>query len=159
MTAIPAGQDVTGTRQLAAWRERVMPPVEQLAADLWSIPVPIPNNPLRYVSSYAFAADGGLVLLDTGWAADSAWELVSGLGSIGASPADVSGVLVSHMHLDHSGLAGRLRDASGAWIAMHPADRAVIANPSLRDPELAVAREVAFLVSLVASPSEAAVAV
>ena len=34
MTAIPAGQDVTGTRQLAAWRERVMPPVEQLAGDL-----------------------------------------------------------------------------------------------------------------------------
>ena len=63
MTAIPAGQDVTGTRQLAAWRERVMPPVEELAADLWSIPVPIPNNPLRYVNSYAFASGGGLVLL------------------------------------------------------------------------------------------------
>jgi hypothetical protein len=40
MTAIPAGQDVTGTRQLAAWRELLIPPVEQLAADLWSIPVP-----------------------------------------------------------------------------------------------------------------------
>jgi len=160
MTAIPAGQDVTGTRQLAAWRERVMPPVERLAGDLWSIPVPIPNNPLRYVSSYAFAAGRGLVLLDTGWAADSSWEaLVSGLESIGASPSDVSGVLVSHMHLDHAGLAGRLREASGAWIAMHPADRAVIANPALRDPELAVAREVAFLVSLGATADEAATAV
>jgi glyoxylase-like metal-dependent hydrolase (beta-lactamase superfamily II) len=160
MTAVPAGQDVTGTRQLAAWRERVMPPVEQLAGDLWSIPVPIPNNPLRYVSSYAFATGGGLVLLDTGWAADSSWEaLVAGLGAIGASPADVHGVLVSHMHLDHAGLAGRLRDASGAWIAMHPADRAIIANPSLRDPELMVARELAFMVTLGASAIEAAEAV
>ena len=70
MTAIPAGQDVTGTRQLEAWRERVMPPVEKLAGDLWSIPVPIPNNPLRYVNAYAFASGGGLVLLDTGWPAD-----------------------------------------------------------------------------------------
>ena len=160
MTAIPAGQDVTGTRQLAAWRERVMPPVEKLAADLWSIPVPIPNNPLRYVNSYAFASGGGLVLLDTGWPADTAWEaLVAGLESIGAGTADVRGVLVSHMHLDHAGLTGRLREASGAWIAMHPADRAIIANSALRDPERAVAREVAFLRSLGASADEAAASV
>ena len=143
MTVIPAGQDVTGTRQLAAWRERVMPPVEQLAGDLWSIPVPIPRNPLRYVSSYAFASGGGLVLLDTGWAAEESWQaLVAGLGSIGASPQDVRGVLVSHMHLDHAGLAGRLRDASGAWIAMHPADRALIASPDMRDAEQAVSGQV-----------------
>jgi glyoxylase-like metal-dependent hydrolase (beta-lactamase superfamily II) len=160
MTAIPAGQDVTGTRQLAAWRERVMPPVEELAGDLWSVPVPIPDNPLRYVNSYAFATGGGLVLLDTGWPADTAWEaLVAGLESIGAGVADVRGVLVSHMHLDHAGLTGRLRDASGAWIAMHPADRAVIANSALRDPERAVAREVAFLRSLGASADEAAATV
>jgi glyoxylase-like metal-dependent hydrolase (beta-lactamase superfamily II) len=160
MTAVPAGQDVTGTRQLAAWRARVMPPVEELAGDLWSVPVPIPDNPLRYVNSYAFATGGGLVLLDTGWPADSAWEaLVAGLESIGAGAADVRGVLVSHMHLDHAGLAGRLRDASGAWIAMHPADRAVIASSALRDPERAVAREVAFLRSLGASADEAAATV
>jgi glyoxylase-like metal-dependent hydrolase (beta-lactamase superfamily II) len=160
MTAIPAGQDVTGTKQLSAWRERVMPPVEQLAGDLWSVPVPIPNNPLRYVNSYAFEADGGLVLLDTGWPADAAWEaLVSGLAAIGASLSDVRGVLVSHMHLDHAGLAGRLREASGAWIAMHPADTAIIANPDQRDASGAVAREVAFLLSLGASGDEATAAV
>ena len=65
---------------------------------------------------------------------------MAGLESIGAGVADVRGVLVSHMHLDHAGLAGRLRDASGAWIAMHPADRALIANSALRDPERAVSR-------------------
>src|ERR1700743_25291 len=92
MTAIPAGQDVTGTRQLAAWRERVMPPPEELAGDLWSIPVPIPNNPLRYVNSYVFATGGGLVLLDTGWPADTAWEaLGAGLASIGAGGAGAWG--------------------------------------------------------------------
>src|SRR5580658_8344729 len=157
MTAIPAGQDVTGTKQLDAWRERVMPPVEELAVDLWSIPVPIPNNPLRYVNSYAFAADGGLVLLDTGWPADTAWEaLTAGLEAIGAGLPDVRGVLVSHMHLDHAGLTGRLRDASGAWIAMHPADRAIIANPNLRDPARFAAREAAYLRTLGASAEEAA---
>jgi glyoxylase-like metal-dependent hydrolase (beta-lactamase superfamily II) len=160
MTAIPVGQDVTGTRQLAAWRERVMPPVEKLAGDLWSVPVPIPNNPLRYVNAYVFAAGGGLVLLDTGWPADTAWEaLVAGLESIGAGVAEVRGVLVSHMHLDHSGLIGRVREASGAWVAMHPADRALIADSAWRDPERAVAQEVAFLRSLGASAPEAAASV
>ena len=127
MTAIPAGQDVTGTRQLAAWQERVMPPVEQLAADLWSVPVPIPASPLRYTSSYVFGAVGGLYLLDSGWDTEEAWgALVAGLGSIGAGPADVRGVLVTHMHFDHSGLVGRLREASGVWVAMHPADIEVL---------------------------------
>jgi glyoxylase-like metal-dependent hydrolase (beta-lactamase superfamily II) len=160
VTAIPAGQDVTGTRQLEAWRQRVMPPVEQLAGDLWSIPVPIPNNPLRYVSSYVFGCHGGLVLLDTGWDADESWQaLAAGLAEIGASPRDVRGVLVSHMHFDHVGLAGRVRAASGAWVAMHPADRAVLSGGRFLDPEIAVAEETAFLCSLGASASEAAAAV
>ena len=133
---------------------------QQLAGDLWSIPVPIPNNPLRYVSSYAFASGGGLVLLDTGWAAEESWQaLVAGLGSIGASVEDVRGVLVSHMHLDHAGLAGRVREASGAWVAMHPADRALLASADLGDPERAVALELAFLRSLGASADEAAASV
>jgi glyoxylase-like metal-dependent hydrolase (beta-lactamase superfamily II) len=160
MTAVPAGQDVTGTKQLEAWQARVMPPVEQLAADLWSIPVPIPNNPLRYVSSYAFGSGGGLVVLDTGWNAEESWQtLVAGLESIGASPGDVRGVLVSHMHFDHFGLAGRLKEASGAWVAMHPADRAVIARMRELDPGAWVHAEAAFLLRLGASPEEAAASV
>jgi len=160
VTAIPAGQDVTGTRQLEAWRQRVLPPVEELAGDLWSIPVPIPDNPLRYVSSYAFGTGAGLVLLDTGWDADESWQaLVAGLESIGASPRDVLGVLVSHMHFDHVGLAGRVRDASGAWVAMHPADREVLAGGRFIDPQIAVAQETAFLRILGAPASEAAAAV
>jgi glyoxylase-like metal-dependent hydrolase (beta-lactamase superfamily II) len=36
--------------------------------------------------------------------------------------ADVRGVLVTHIHPDHYGLAGRVRAASGAWVALHPED-------------------------------------
>jgi glyoxylase-like metal-dependent hydrolase (beta-lactamase superfamily II) len=155
-----AGERVSGIRQWEAWRERVMPPVEELAADLWSIPVPIPDNPLRYVSAYAFASGGGLVLLDSGWDSAESWRaLCSGLAAIGAAPADVRGVLVTHMHVDHAGLAGRLRDTSGAWIAMHPADRALISLLRSQGASGAVADEVAFLRSLGAPAAEAAEAV
>ena len=34
-----------------------LPPVERVRPGLWSIPVPIPNNPLRYVLVYAFETD------------------------------------------------------------------------------------------------------
>ena len=34
--------------------------------------------------------------------------------------------MVTHIHPDHYGLAGRIRETSGAWIALHPADAALI---------------------------------
>ena len=120
----PGELTITGTAQREAWLRRVMPPAEQLDQDLWSLPVPIPANPLRYVSVYAFGTGEGLVLIDAGWGAEESWlALRAGLDSIGAEMADVRGVLVTHMHFDHVGLAGRIRQASGAWIAMHPVER------------------------------------
>jgi glyoxylase-like metal-dependent hydrolase (beta-lactamase superfamily II) len=77
---------------------------------IWSIPVPIPNNPLRYVLVYALETDKGPYIVD------------AGLSTAGFAIADVQGVLVTHIHPDHYGLAGRVREASGAWVALHPAD-------------------------------------
>jgi glyoxylase-like metal-dependent hydrolase (beta-lactamase superfamily II) len=150
--------EITGTAQHDAWQARTFPPVEQLRADLWSIPVPIPHNPLRYVSVYAFALDGGgLGLLDTGWESDEGWAaLGGGLAQIGGSVDDVRGVLVTHMHFDHLGLAARVREVSGAWVAMHPADAATVGHWSDRGAAAMASAEVDFLVGLGADPVEAA---
>ena len=120
--------EITGTVQRQAWLAREVPPVEQLRADLWSVPVPMPDSPLRYVTAYVFAlAGGGLGMVDTGWDSDDAWHsLQAGLRALGGDVSDVRGVLVTHMHGDHNGLSGRVRDASGAWVAMHPADAAIV---------------------------------
>jgi len=148
--------DITGTAQHEAWQQKALPPVEQLRPDLWSIPVPM-LGPLRYVSAYVFALEGGgLGLLDTGWESDEGWAaLTEGLASIGGGVADVRGVLVTHLHFDHLGLANRVREASGAWVAMHPADARVVARWNQRDGAAAVAEEVAFLISLGASRDDA----
>lgn len=99
---------------------------------MWSLPIPIPENPLRYVNCYALETAAGLVLVDPGWPVRASWDaLVAGLDGIGAAPPDVAGVLVSHGHADHHGLAVRLREASGCWVGMHPADAALLA--SMRD--------------------------
>jgi len=119
--------EVTGAAQLQAWREHVMPPVEKVRPGLWSIPVPLPHNPLRYVLVYALECDGGIALVDAGWNTEEAWDVLrAGLEQIGAGLDQVKAVLVTHIHPDHYGLAGRIREASGAWVGLHPADAAVL---------------------------------
>ena len=106
---------------------RVRPEPEALGGGLWSVPVPIPGNPLGYTLVYALESERGLVLIDAGWEHEESWTaLTGGLAALGLDVADVYGVVVTHHHPDHAGLAGRVRAASGAWIAMHHADAAVV---------------------------------
>ena len=96
---------------------------------LWQIRVPIPGSPLGATLVYAVEGEDGLVLVDAGWPAEESWQaLLDGLEAIGSHITQVRGVVVTHFHPDHHGLAGRVRTASGAWVAMHPADAAVIST-------------------------------
>ncbi|GAA2883110.1 MBL fold metallo-hydrolase [Streptosporangium fragile] len=94
---------------------------------VWSVPVPIPGNPLGYTLVYAIESPAGPVLVDAGWNHPEAWlALREGLGAVGMDVREVRGVVVTHFHPDHAGLAGRVREESGAWIAMHEADAALV---------------------------------
>ncbi|MCB5169122.1 MBL fold metallo-hydrolase [Streptomyces bambusae] len=102
-----------------------------------AISVPIPDNPLGHTLVHVLDTDRGPVLVDTGWDDPDSWDtLVAGLGALGLSPGDVHGVVITHHHPDHHGLSGRVREESGAWIAMHAADAAVVRRT--RDAEPAV---------------------
>ena len=100
-----------------------MPPVEKLAGGVWSVPVPIPDNPLRYTLSYLLPGDSGVVIVDPGWNDEETWAaLLAGLETSGFGLGDVVGMVATHVHPDHHGLSLRLREATGAWVAMHPAE-------------------------------------
>lgn len=108
---------------------RSMPPVELLAPGLWVIPLPLPIPDLRYVYVYAFESDDGPHLVDAGWSNDECYAaLEAGLAAIGTSVSEVRGIMVTHSHPDHFGLAARVREASGCWIGMHPAEAAMVAS-------------------------------
>jgi glyoxylase-like metal-dependent hydrolase (beta-lactamase superfamily II) len=110
---------VTGHEQKAAWRDKVLPPVEHIRAGVWSIPIPFPNNPMRYTLSYALVGSEDAILIDPGWDSDEGWRhLQGGLRKAGIAVTDVTGIVATHYHSDHLGMAARLRDASGAWVAM-----------------------------------------
>lgn len=113
----------------AAPPPRPLPPVAQVRPGVWSIPVPLPNTSLRYVLVYVFETDAGPYLIDAGWDTEEAYEaLAAGLAAIGTRLEDVRGVLVTHLHIDHYGLAPRVREESGAWVSLHPADAALLAS-------------------------------
>ncbi|MEV7907993.1 MBL fold metallo-hydrolase, partial [Streptomyces anulatus] len=100
-----------------------------IGGGVWSVPVPIPANPLGYTLVYAIESPSGPVLVDAGWNHPDAWlALRDGLASAGMDIREVRGVVVTHFHPDHAGLAGQVQQESGAWIAMHEADAALIRN-------------------------------
>jgi len=64
--------EVTGTAQRRSWESTGLPDVERVRPGLWSVPVPLPNNPLRYVLVYLLELDTGVAVIDTGWSTDEA---------------------------------------------------------------------------------------
>ncbi|WP_200172014.1 MBL fold metallo-hydrolase [Tomitella cavernea] len=93
-----------------------------LGDGVWQLAVPFPN-PLKATLVYAMESPGGLILVDAGWDGEQSWAgLTSAVEATGHAMADIEGVVLTHFHPDHTGLCGRVREASGAWIAMHDSD-------------------------------------
>ncbi|WP_406351807.1 MBL fold metallo-hydrolase [Streptomyces sp. NBC_00658] len=101
-----------------------------------SLDVPIPDNPLGHTLVYVVDTDRGAVLIDTGWDDPTSWDtLAEGLTACGTSVAEVHGVVITHHHPDHHGLSGKVREASGAWLAMHAADASIVRRTRENRPE------------------------
>lgn len=120
--------EIRGVAQRAAWdTPGEVPPVEEVRPGLWSLPVRIPNNPLRYTLAYAFVEKEGVTLVDPGWDAQESWEsLLAGLDVAGTSVDAVRSVVVTHIHPDHLGLGAKVTNRSGGQIIMHSADAAAL---------------------------------
>ncbi|MFF9072680.1 MBL fold metallo-hydrolase [Streptomyces sp. NPDC014735] len=100
-----------------------------------SIKVPIPDNPLGHTVVHVVDTDRGPILIDTGWDDPEAWDaLTAGLTAVGVAVADIHGIVITHHHPDHHGLSGQVREASGAWIAMHAADAEIVRRTRESEP-------------------------
>lgn len=65
----------------------------------------------RVIAAYAWDTGDGLALVDTG-PGSTLGALEDGLGQLGATWADVRHILLTHIHFDHAGAAGRLLELS-----------------------------------------------
>ncbi len=69
--------------------------------------------------------DGGLVLVDAG-IEPGAERIGAGLRALGRAPKDVRGIVVTHLHGDHTGGLAAVKEHTGAEVWMHSADAAAV---------------------------------
>lgn len=85
----------------------------EIAPGIYQLKVPIPDNPLGHVNSYLIEGKGGWLMVDTGWYTPDAFNsLEAGLKGLGLALADIATIIVTHVHPDHFGLAGRIKHLS-----------------------------------------------
>jgi glyoxylase-like metal-dependent hydrolase (beta-lactamase superfamily II) len=88
------------------------------------ITLPIGVNAVDSVNCYVLADGDRVTIVDCGvWRPDlpdgGLAALEAGLEGAGYALRDVSRVMVTHAHIDHYGLAGRLMELTGAELSMH----------------------------------------
>jgi glyoxylase-like metal-dependent hydrolase (beta-lactamase superfamily II) len=90
------------------------------------------------IASYVLRGPKGVAVIETG-PASTYPALQAGLAGLGIELAQVSDILVTHIHLDHAGAAGWLARDSGATVHVH-----AVGAPHLADPAklLASARRI-----------------
>ncbi len=73
--------------------------------------IPLPNNPLRALNSYIIISEDKNLIIDTGFNRKECKDaLMKGIKELGLDLNNTY-LLVTHLHADHSGLAGELNKA------------------------------------------------
>ena len=73
-------------------------------------------------STHIIDTGSGLIMLDAGYL-EASGEVISNMEKMGLSVRDIRYVLLTHGHIDHAGAARKIREISGAKIAIGAADR------------------------------------
>jgi glyoxylase-like metal-dependent hydrolase (beta-lactamase superfamily II) len=95
----------------------------------FKMPISTPDVDLDHVNVYLARGDDGLLLIDSGWnTKDSMEAMEKGLAEIGADIRDIKRIIVTHVHPDHYGMAGRIKKLSGAQLLMHDIEKGFISS-------------------------------
>ncbi len=100
----------------------IVPGIHQL-----KLPLPRPDVFLGYVNIYLVRGESGYLLVDTGWSTEEAFvALEEQLAEIGTKVGEISQIVVTHIHPDHSGLVGRLKQLCHAKFYLHHLEKDLI---------------------------------
>ncbi len=92
--------------------------LKRLNPNLWHISLPFLNED-DIVGAYLLSGKDELALIDPG-PEKSADELLAGIREAGFQPQDITHILVTHIHLDHSGAVGTIiRQMPQAQVYVH----------------------------------------
>jgi glyoxylase-like metal-dependent hydrolase (beta-lactamase superfamily II) len=111
-----------------SWKEALKPLVEKIIENFYMFTLPMPFR-LKHVHVFALVHDGGVALFDTGVNSPETFlKLESSLKQVGRAIRDIDQIFISHFHTDHCGIAGRIKELSGAVIHMSGIDGQRIDN-------------------------------
>jgi glyoxylase-like metal-dependent hydrolase (beta-lactamase superfamily II) len=128
---------------MASERKRAEAPrTERVLPGVWRLRLALPWPGVPHGNVWALAADGGVVLFDTGIGGKGRlrdFELA--LAQAGFGLEDVRLLVCTHSHTDHYGLAAPIVAGAGCELWMHPAWEHV--RPLADDPAAALEQRIA----------------
>src|SRR6201985_3632567 len=99
---------------MADRKGKVAPRTDRELPGVWRLRLPLPWPGVPHGNAWAVAADGGIVLFDTGRGdAGRLRELDLALAGAGFGVEDIRLVVCTHSHADHYGLSAEIADAAG----------------------------------------------
>ena len=109
----------------------------EVTPGIYQLKLPLPNIPLEYINTYLVQGDKGYLLVDTGWDIEGVFDsLKQQLDEKSIEFEDITQIVVTHIHPDHYGLAGKIKQFSHATLAMHHIERGFIESRYVTMDEL-----------------------
>jgi glyoxylase-like metal-dependent hydrolase (beta-lactamase superfamily II) len=107
---------------MAETKDKIAPRTDRELPGIWRLRLPLPWPGVPHGNAWAIAADGGIVLVDTGMGGPGRLRALDlALAQAGFGVEDVRLLVCTHSHSDHYGLAGPIAAAAGCELWMHPA--------------------------------------
>lgn len=101
----------------------------EISPGIYQVKSTLRDSPAGSINVYAVRGNDEWTLIDTGWN-DPAFfdEFESSLGKVGVSPDKITQVIFTHIHPDHYGLAGTLKNRFGTKLFTHRCSENAIAE-------------------------------
>jgi glyoxylase-like metal-dependent hydrolase (beta-lactamase superfamily II) len=107
---------------MADGKDKIAPRTDRELPGIWRLRLPLPWPGVPHGNAWAIAADGGIVLFDTGMGGPGRLRALDlALAQAGFGVEDVRLLVCTHSHSDHYGLAGPITEAAGCELWIHPA--------------------------------------
>ena len=99
----------------------------EIVKGVHQLKLPFPGDILADINVYVIEGNDGCIMIDSGWGNQESFEaLGEGLKADRLRLGDIKTIVITHIHPDHYGLASKIKQLSGAKIAMERVETGLI---------------------------------